>query len=49
MAREKDDLLTSVRKEAVDLSLAAAERLLRERLDDDANRRLVRDYITELE
>jgi F-type H+-transporting ATPase subunit b len=49
LAREKDDLLASVRQEAVDLSLAAAERLLRERLDDDANRRLVREYISELE
>ena len=49
LAREKDDLIESVRQEAVDLSLAAAERLLRERLDDDANRRLVREYITELE
>ena len=49
MAREKDDLIASVRQEAVDLSLAAAERLLRERLDDEANRRLVREYISEME
>jgi F-type H+-transporting ATPase subunit b len=49
LVREKEDLLESVRREAVDLSLAAAERLLRERLDDDANRQLVREYITELE
>lgn len=49
MAREKDDLLESVRQEAVELSLAAAERLLRERLDDEANRRLVREYISEIE
>ncbi len=49
LAREKDDLLESVRREAVDLSLAAAERLVRETLDDDANRRLVREYIAEME
>lgn len=49
LAREKDDLLESVRREAVDLSLAAAERLVRENLDDEANRRLVREYIAELE
>jgi len=48
LAREKDDLLESVRREAVDLSLAAAERLVRETLDDDANRRLVREYIAEM-
>jgi len=49
LAREKDDLLQSVRREAVDLSLAAAERLVRETLDDDANRRLAREYIAEME
>ena len=49
LAREREDLMTSVRREAVDLSLAAAERLVREKLDDEANRRLVREYIAELE
>jgi F-type H+-transporting ATPase subunit b len=49
LAREKDDLLESVRREAVDLALKAAEKLVRENLDDDANRRLVRDYIAEME
>jgi F-type H+-transporting ATPase subunit b len=49
LAREKDDLLESVRREAVDLSLKAAEKLVRESLDDDANRRLVREYIAEME
>lgn len=49
MAREKEDLLESVRREAVDLSLKAAEKLVRESLDDDANRRLVREYIAEME
>jgi F-type H+-transporting ATPase subunit b len=49
MARERDDMLESVRTEAIDLALAAAERLLRERLDQDENRRLVREYIAGLE
>jgi F-type H+-transporting ATPase subunit b len=49
LAREREDLLESVRREVVDLSLAAAERLMRESLDDEANRRLVRDYISEIE
>jgi F0F1-type ATP synthase membrane subunit b/b' len=31
--------------EAVEISLAAAERLIRARLDTDENRRLVREYI----
>ena len=33
----------------MDLALKAAERLVRESLDDDANRRLVREYIAEME
>jgi F-type H+-transporting ATPase subunit b len=49
LQREKEDLLVSVRREAVDLSLRAAEKLVRQSLDDDANRRLVRDYIAEIE
>ena len=49
LAREREDLIESVRREAVDLSLRAAEKLVRERLDDDANRRLVREYIAEME
>ena len=49
LAREGEDLLESVRREAVDLALRAAEKLVHERLDDDANRRLVREYIAEME
>ena len=49
MAREREDLIESVRREAVDVALRAAEKLVHERLDDDANRRLVREYISEME
>ena len=49
MAREREDLIESVRREAVDVALRAAEKLVHERLDDDANRRLVREYIAEME
>ncbi len=49
LAREREELIASVRREAVDLSLAAAERLIHERLDDEANRRLVREYIAGME
>lgn len=49
MALERQDLMESVRQEAVDLSLKAAERLVRQSLDDEANRRLVREYISEIE
>lgn len=49
MASEREEMLESVRRDAVDLALAAAERLIHEQLDDEANRRLVRDYMAGLE
>lgn len=49
MARERDDMMTSVRRDAIDLALAAAERLIRENLDEEDNRRLVRDHLAGLE
>ena len=49
MARERDDMFATVRQESVDLALAAAERLIRERLDDEGNRRLIREYVAGLE
>lgn len=48
MEREREDLVAAVRRDAVDLSIAAAERIVRERLDDEANRKLVRDYLSEI-
>lgn len=48
MAREREELVASVRRDAIDLSIAAAERLINERLDDEGNRKLVRDYLMEL-
>ncbi len=48
MEREREDLVASVRRDAVDLSIAAAERIVRERLDDEGNRKLVRDYLSEI-
>lgn len=48
MDREREELIAAVRRDAVDLSIAAAERLVSERLDDEANRKLVRDYLSEI-
>ncbi len=51
--RELDDerqrAVADLRREAVDLSLAAAGRLIRQRLDSDADRKLVTDYLSTLE
>jgi F-type H+-transporting ATPase subunit b len=47
--REKDAALAELRRESVDLALAAASRLLRERLDDDRDRALVKGFLAELE
>ena len=46
--REKDAAIEAVRKESVDLALAAASRLLSERLDGDRDRQLVTGYIDQL-
>ena len=48
MDREREALVAEVRRDAVDLSIAAAERLIAEKLDDEDNRRLVRDYMSEI-
>jgi len=49
MERERDRLRQEVRQEAVDVALAAASRLVRERLDAERDRALVREFVAELE
>src|SRR5690349_3704180 len=46
---EKEKAILELRREAVDLSIAAASKLVEARLDTDANRRLVMDYLATLE
>ncbi len=46
--REKDQAVQEIRKESVDLALAAASRLMDEKLDQAADRQLVERYLTEL-
>ncbi len=46
---ERERAVTQLRREAVDLSLAAASKLIRERLDSEADRKIVEDYIASLE
>ena len=43
--REKDAAVDALRKEAVDLALAAASKLLHEKLDGEQDRKLVMDYV----
>lgn len=43
---ERERLRQEIRHEAVDLALAASERLIRTRLDADENRRLVREFVS---
>ena len=45
---EKDAALDQIRKESVDLALAAAARLIQEKLDPEKDRRLVVGYLDEL-
>jgi F-type H+-transporting ATPase subunit b len=46
---ERDKAVESVRREAVELAIAAASKLVEQRLGADADRRLVQDYLAHLE
>ena len=46
---EKEKAILELRKEAVDLAIAAASKLLEQKLDSEADRRLVVDYLASLE
>jgi F-type H+-transporting ATPase subunit b len=46
---EKQKALLALRKEAVDLAMAAAAKLIEVKLDSEANRRLVEEYLASLE
>lgn len=43
--REREAMLGEVRGQVVDIALEVAERIIRERLDQDADRRLVREFV----
>jgi F-type H+-transporting ATPase subunit b len=43
--RERERAVESIRREAVDLALAAAGKLIDQRLDSDADRKLVTDFL----
>lgn len=45
IAAERDKAIAGLRREAVDLSLAAAAKLIEQRLDSEADRKLVTDYL----
>ena len=49
IAAERDRAVTDLRREAVDLSLAAASKLIGERLGSETDRRLVADYLAGLD
>lgn len=46
--REKDAAIAELRRESVDLALAAATRLMQEKLDQDKDRVLVERYLSEM-
>jgi len=49
IAAERDRLITDLRVQVVDLSLAAAERVIGENMDTERNRRIVQDFINTAE
>ena len=46
---EKEKVIVALRREAVDLSIAAASKLLQAQLDSETNRKLVMEYLVQLE
>jgi F-type H+-transporting ATPase subunit b len=49
IAGERDRAVAELRREAVDLSLAAASKLIGERLTTDTDRKLIESYLSTLE
>ena len=49
IGEEREKALLELRREAVELTIAAASRLLEAKLDTEANRRLVTEYLATLE
>jgi F-type H+-transporting ATPase subunit b len=43
--RERDQAIESLRRESVELALSAASRLLHQKLDTEADRKLVEGYL----
>ena len=49
IAAERDRAIAELRQEAVELSLAAASKLIGERLNSETDRKLVQEYLTSLD
>jgi F-type H+-transporting ATPase subunit b len=49
IAGERDRAVAELRREAVDLSLAAASKLVGQRLDSDTDRKIVQEYLAGLD
>jgi F-type H+-transporting ATPase subunit b len=49
IADERDQAIAELRREAVELSLAAASKLIGERLTSETDRKLVQDYLSRLD
>ncbi len=45
VARERQAMLTAVRRQVVELSVEVAERMIRERMNQDTDRKLVSEFI----
>ena len=46
VARERDKAIADLRREAVDLAIAGASKVIERNLDDDANRKLVESFLS---
>ena len=48
IAAERESAVAELRREAVDLSLAAASKLIEKRLDGETDRKLVQEFLASL-
>jgi F-type H+-transporting ATPase subunit b len=46
---ERDKAIVQLRREAVDLAIAGATKVVEENLDNDKNRKLVEEFLSSLE
>ena len=49
IAAERDKAIADLRREAVELALGAAAKVIGQRLDSDADRKIVVDYLSKVE
>ena len=48
IGREKDDAIAELRREAIELAIAGASKVLEKNLDDQSNRKIVESFLSSI-